>query len=422
MLVYSPFTVLIIILTSKKKCDGEDFPCKNCVRLGLVCDRGTKLVWEDDARRKGMQRRGPQRTLHVPQGSRSECIDSTYRSKSYDAAPDEGNCDKYLDRIPSETQTHVNTTSLASLFRPSSIPELTTHESFLLDHYIQRFSRIYPTCSSPSNPFLSILLPLATQHYAVMSAVLALSGAQFEAHCDLAIAKATLRARHRALQGCRTLLICSGSVKGLNRESPGEPRMDLSSSNNILFTLACCICLLLYEKLVGDGKANWMPHLAFLAEMFEQLEAPGNSTIMHLIQQDDQQSQAFDFIHHLFLYNDLVQSTAQRSSTLSKFYLRPGSTRSLAAIQHASIASAVEQTIPSPGPNFQCDEPSKHGRFYYPYLVARISAGEETISDGCIDKWDGRLDWLPSFSLLGLSEPFNSMTSDTGAGKGYPWD
>lgn len=385
---------------SKKKCDGESFPCKSCVRLALVCDRGTKLVWEDDERRKGMQRRGPRKTFPTtPPGSRSEFICSTKQSQSR-------NLDHAKPDTPIHTASNGDINTPIAHFDLCLSKGLTTHESFLLDHYIQRFSRIYPTFSGPTNPFLSILLPLAIQDQTVMSAVLALSGAQFEANRDAGIARATLQARHRALEGCRKLVVSSRSLMDPNHTNSGKyPPSDISS-NNLLFILACCICLLLYEKLVGDGKANWMPHLSFLAGLFDQLEIPKNAKILESIRRGDQQRQAFDFIHHLFLYNDLLQSTAQRKSTLSRFYLSPVTVSD----QTVSESSNIEGMLQLPVTQWQ--DSIKYGRFYYPYLVAQISAGEETISDSCIDNWDGRLDWLPSFSLLGVrlsSKPVSSV-------------
>ncbi|KAJ5989663.1 hypothetical protein N7481_004873 [Penicillium waksmanii] len=190
-----------------------------------------------------------------------------------------------------------------------------------------------------------------------------------------------------------------------NNSSPGESSTDESNSYNILLILACCICLLLYEKLVGDGKANWMPHLAFMAGLFDRLEIPGNCRILDLMQRGDQQRQAFEFIHHLFLYNDLLHSTAQRKSTLSTFYLRSAKSAKL-----MSNIPFVEGMIQAPPVQWN-DDSTNYGRFYYPYLVAQISAGSETVSDACIDAWDGRLDWLPSFSLLGVRLSSNPAPS-----------
>lgn len=353
-----------------------------------------------------MQRRGPRKSSPsaIP-NSRSECIVPTKTSKSGDAFSDLGEIDSIFCPISDTHRATQTSTALITQIRLPTVGRLTSHESFLLEHYVQRFSRIYPTFSGPTNPFLSILLPLATQHHAVMSAVLALSGAQFEAQSDTNIAKATLRARHRALEGCRNLLTCSTLLMDQNHSIQAEITTDESSSNNIILTLACCICLLLYEKLVGDGRANWMPHLAFLADIFDRLEIPGNYKILDLMQRGDQQRQAFEFIHHLFLYNDLLHSTAQGKSPLSNFYLRPAK-----SVELMSDIPFVEGMLQAPPAQWN-DESIVPGRFYYPYLIAQISAGLETVSDACIDYWDGRLDWLPSFSLLDVCPPSNPAPS-----------
>jgi hypothetical protein len=107
--------------TRKKRCDSISFPCKNCFRLGLFCESGTKLVWEDDVRREGMRRRGP---------------------KKYQ-----------LEKDKLESSTTL----------PTRIWQFDPGEALLLDNYIQCFSRTYSTCSDPSNPFLSILLPISMQ-------------------------------------------------------------------------------------------------------------------------------------------------------------------------------------------------------------------------------------------------------------------
>ncbi|KAJ5104226.1 hypothetical protein N7532_004755 [Penicillium argentinense] len=300
------------------------------------------------------------------------------------------------DQGPSRSAPTDLGTVIVAPFQAAAKAALTTHELFLLDHYIQRFSRIYPTCSGPMNPFLSILLPLAVENQTVMNAVLALSGAQLGAHRDQEIIKATLCARHRALEGCRNILIYSESLMDSNQSRPtGRSMAGTGNHGNILYTLASCICLLLYEKLMGDGKANWMPHLSFLAGLFDRLETPHNQEVFQSILRGHQQRLAFGFIHNLFLYNDLVQSTAQGTSTLSNFYLRPQGMSSVRQPGSGkSLFNGILDTSLVPG------DLSSRDRFYYPYLIAQISAGTETVSDASIGLWDSRLDWLPSFSVL----------------------
>ena len=288
------------------------------------------------------------------------------------------------------------------------VNRLNSNESFLLSHYIQRFSRTYPTCSDPTNPFLSILLPLAMENRTVLDAVLALSGAQFGTDHSSRITRATLEFRHRALEGCRNLLAQSEFIIDPNIQETERDAMRTSGDHSILFTLACCICLLLYEKLVGDGKANWMPHLVFLAGLFDRLESPANRKTLRSILCGDQQRQTFQFLHNLFLYNDLVQSTAIGASTFSNYYIRKSRPDDVSDTS-LSVGEVFQMTSEQLGDMY------KQGRFYFPYLVARISAEDDTVSDACIDAWDGRLDWLPSFSItlqLSKSTMSQSMPSE----------
>ena len=334
-----------------------------------------------------MQRRGPRKTTQKASAYESEAIrPSDRRVCSRPTVPDDTTLRK--DIIPMAQLPFGN--------------KLTPNESFLLNHYIQRFSRTYPTCCDPTNPFLSILLPLAMEHRAVLNAVLALSGAQFGPDHDLAITGVVLKLRHRALEGCRNLLAKSEAIFDPNAQQPVRDSRGTLGEESILFTLACCVCLLLYEKIVGDGKANWMPHLAFLAGLFDRLENPANRKTLESVLRGNQQRRAFRFLHNIFLYNDLVQSTATGASTLSKYYLR---------ISRLGGSSDVSFPVNAVYPMSSEESGNMHrqGRFYFPYLIAQISSGNETVSDACIDSWDGRLDWLPSFSItIGLSDSFVS--------------
>jgi hypothetical protein len=59
-------SVSLINSIRKKKCDDVSIPCHICRRLGLQCNRKTKIIWEDDPRRDGMRRRGPYTSTKKP--------------------------------------------------------------------------------------------------------------------------------------------------------------------------------------------------------------------------------------------------------------------------------------------------------------------------------------------------------------------
>lgn len=271
------------------------------------------------------------------------------------------------------TETEAAPTFVSVLGINPSLVSLSAKESILLDHYIQRFSRTYPTCQEPTNPFLSTLLPFAMHDKIVLDALLALSGVQYWETDGIAMEHATLQLRHRALRGFQNLLNQPDMKNYLDMQIQGQSSQK-SNGNQLLSVITCCVLLLLYEKLVGNGMSNWMPHLTFLANIFERLfpneELSGHGSTF----KQDEQAQILQFLYNLFLYNDLVHSTATGATTLSTHY----------------VNSAVNANS-SPNVNLI-------SRFYFPCLVAQIAAGNASVADADIDAWDCRLDWLPSFS------------------------
>lgn len=232
--------------------------------------------------------------------------------------------------------------------------ELDATESVLLDRYIQRFSKTYPAFSGPTNPFLTVLLPLATQSRVVLDSLLALSAVQSWENGSFGMGAAMLRLRQKALGGCRQLL------SQLNMRGVELKRVH---DQTIISVFASCMLLLLYEKLAGEGQENWSPHLSFIAQLCSQ----------PLFWPVDKK---FDFLLSLFWYNDLVRSTSLQAPTLSDFYLTGISTQ------------------------LSLNRLSSPGRFAFPCLIARISSGDPTVTDAEITAWDGRLDWFPSFALV----------------------
>ncbi|RFU28666.1 hypothetical protein B7463_g7684, partial [Scytalidium lignicola] len=151
-------------------------------------------------------------------------------------------------------------------------------ESQLLDHYIHRFSRTYPTFSDPTNPFLRIFLPLSMQSRVVLDSLLALSGVQSWRNGTFAMQDAMLKLRQKALYGCRALLtnliIKFQIKKGCSSPSDMDLTIKIISKcagtvrgEDVLHLLASCAMLLLYEKLTGEGQACWTAHLQFFARL-----------------------------------------------------------------------------------------------------------------------------------------------------------
>ncbi|KAJ3536643.1 hypothetical protein NM208_g6637 [Fusarium decemcellulare] len=361
----------------RKKCDSTSFPCGNCQRLGLDCNTETKLVWEDDARRDGMKRRGPTKSRNEARHTQVEVVETH---------PQENCQNRVISRHRSPSTPNFSCQSgqergLQRLGNISEWPfELDPMESHMLDHYIQHFSRTYPSFAGPTNPFLRVFVPLSMQSRVVLDAVLALSCVQSWENGGFALERPMLFFRYKALRGSRELIerviAKSGIEQELRSTSGPEEAIQIVATraanldnDDIIHLLATCVLLILYEKLSGESQENGTAHLRFFSRLFPAQLFLAIANQDSLDNSKSPWSEAIAFLSSLFLYNDLVRSTSLRTSTLSDFYL--GVTGS---------------------------EP-KLGRFDFPRIVARISAGDLTVTDAEIADWDGRLDWFPSFSL-----------------------
>ncbi|VUC29919.1 unnamed protein product [Clonostachys rosea] len=279
--------------------------------------------------------------------------------------------------------------------------DLDQAQSRLLDHYIQRFSRTYPTFSGPTNPFLSILLPLSIQSRPVLDALLALSGAQTWENGRFVYQDIMPSLRQKALRGCMNLVtrLMNTPESNGNQILSGDSFLgrdlaerilstgaDFSTKQDFLSLLATCVLLILYEKLTSETGGPMSAHLQFLAKVIPYhhvlaITSGPNTSVDHA------NREPFCFLSSLFLYNDLVQSTSLGIPTLSDFYLN---------------------TMPeSNWMNGEKGSPGSWDRFYFPRLIARIGAGDTDVADADIASWDGRLDWFPSFALQQLEPQQN---------------
>lgn len=285
-------------------------------------------------------------------------------------------------------------TSLRSV-RISQWPfSLDSTESMLLDHYIQRFSRTYPAFSGPTNPFLRVILPLSLQSRVVLDSLLALGGVQSWSNGRFTFEHAMLKLRQKALEGCRWLINeLYTPVSETNGEIAQSKQIALSKlvepqgkEPKILHLLASCVLILLYEKLAGEQVENGTTHLQFLSQIL-----PANilsqviSTAAQAEMPSTSEGEAFQFIANLFLYNDFVRSTSLRTLSFSDFYL-------CTAFQEHGFS--INES------DFQGLQSQYGGRFTFPGLISRLSAGDSSVTDADIAGWDGDLGWLPSFSLM----------------------
>lgn len=323
----------------------------------------------------------------------------------------------------SAAMTVSNTTSPFTLLRRvSDWPyELGEPEWRLLDHYVQRFSRTYPTFAEPDNPFLTVLLPLATRNRVVLDSLLALSGVQLWENGSFQMERPMLQLRHSAIQGSMDLLAAVAGADS-SRSGPGGALMSLQAQvdachnapfieggsaaamDNFVALLATCVLLLLYEKLSGGDQGAAIPHLQFFAALFPtrtllsltSLDLPGPSQPDNAgpsYAQTRPWSETLRFLSSLFLYNDLVRSTSSHTPTLSNFYYGDNAMVESLAAHFSPNRSGVTQAD-------TLDAQPDTRRFSLPGIVARCSAGDLSVTDEDIAAWDGRFDWFPSFALV----------------------
>ena len=364
-------------------------------------------MWEDDARRAGMKRRGP--TTSVRNGSPKKTqngfvVSTPYPGGSTYPQGQPAAVMKLTTKPNNEgLQPFKSAPPLAQIIRYQQISAyphtLDSTESLLLDHYVQRFSREYPTCSGPSNPFLSVLIPLSMKCGMVLDSLLALSGAQRWKHGIASMEKESLKLRQRALKGARELLLTEDVSSSKNNldlrngqnhtalskyQTTGlSGRPDPTTQENLLYLLTSSILFLLYEKV--SGEPTWKPHMDFISQFFKRWL----TSLVFDPKQFPDAAAAIRFLHDLFVYNDLVRSTSLQTRPLSNFYLT-----ATAAIgtQCSPLETAFFPTRTDEQADFR-------RRNYFPNLIARLSSGDVSVTEEDIAAWDGSMDWLPSFAL-----------------------
>ncbi|KAM0198943.1 hypothetical protein ACHAPI_003387 [Fusarium lateritium] len=327
--------------------------------------------------------------------------------KTSKANVEESNADALVSPSSASPAIWPKTQPASLLRRVSDWPfELSEPEWRLLDHYVQRFSRTYPTFSAPDNPFLSIFLPLATRNRVVLDSLLALSGVQLWEDGAFTMERSMLQLRQSAIQGSIGLL---AAVAGDGPSLPIHEQINILQKapfandngvamDNFVALLANCVLLLLYEKLSGGDQGAATPHLQFFASLFPtrtlvtlmSLDSPAQTEPS--LARAKPWSEALRFLCSLFLYNDLVRSVSNQTPTLSTFYYEND--------------GAASTPMPFDIDPFALDQAQllEHllgaQRTSLPNMMARCSVGDVTITEEDIGMWDGRLDWFPSFALV----------------------
>ena len=384
----------------------------------------TKLVWEEDPRREGMSRRGP-----FPKTSQNSGT-GDFHTIQYSSDQSSKTEDGAETAIISQQSAFVHDCAAGSSnARGLLLPmhhlspwqfELEEGEWRLLNNYIQRFSRTYPTCSDPRNPFLSVLIPLSMRNRVVLDSILALTSVQSWANGEFEMERHMLRLHRKAIQGSMRLVKQIINMPGIKegnivlstlQNSISDVMLPISSTtsaiDDVLALLASCVLLLLYEKLSSGDPVAATPHLQLfvrlvpvraLLALIDRNPDGSDGIAMHPFDKEPW-AEAFRFFSSLFVYNDLVRSTSSHLPTLSEFYLGEG-------VETATGSEREDFLYEHTFPNQELLErgPVK-GRYSLPSIIARLSAGDYSVTDEDVASWNGRLDWFPSFALMQGAKP-----------------
>ena len=283
---------------------------------------------------------------------------------------------------------------------------LTPLQSLFFDHYLNNFSLKYPTYLDPSNPFLSTLVPLALRNKTVLCAVLAIGGIQAGLEGRPDVRAEILALKGRVLRGCRKLLQYfhpslyaeypaarqqKESEGSTVREQLGNEHVRAGGEEDDLMLFAGVMLLMVHDKLSGEPCSNLRPHLKF-AQHFEPRNPKNDARKVEFI---PLVSAHYKFLRNIFLYNDLLASIASGSSTIQDY--------------GQDTAGPVSSVL---GGSLDGDRPSMFklasNRYYLPILLSRIANGGHEVTLADIERWDGNMTWLPSFSSVGVSEAIST--------------
>ncbi|KAA8648012.1 Zn(II)2Cys6 transcription factor [Aspergillus tanneri] len=205
------------------RCTEEKPRCQRCDKLGLKCDRGLKLMYQEDALRRGISfgrqgiwsktQRADPISLSFDVGSgffaipldqyigRWIFLNTTPTDFAGDRSfSEEDDCvDVHRRELLTNAMVCPGTQlTITSLGHPLAAYSKT--EAYLLDYFIQG---IGPHCAlSPNdNPYISLVMPLCFEYPSLQNSLLAVSGNQLRLIGDTRFTKETLVYKSRAING-----------------------------------------------------------------------------------------------------------------------------------------------------------------------------------------------------------------------------
>ena len=370
----------------KKKCDLQKPACHTCTRLGMQCEGyKRRILWEDDAVRQAIGRRGPSKSQKRP--GPTENVDVVASSEDSGA-----NFPVFTTATPFESEFH-RTEEMGSECSNDTVPP-TKHDAFLRaiekpglisihdlsspielhlwDYYINRFARTYPTCRDDDNPFLTCLIPVALKFRPVKCAMLAIAGSQNKQSRTPHLRRAISRFTKEAITECLHISRRAGGHLLSSSDFPlatetaeadfGFPAdMLLLASMDKICLVTTALLLVLLAKLSGDSCSSLRTHLQFAEAYFSFEDNYGY----------DHQGHLYVFLRSLFNYNQLLALIANPTPDATPY--------------HSNQASQIGIGTP-------------HIQQNYSTLLHRISSAVQDVSLSELDSWHGDLDFIPSLS------------------------
>jgi hypothetical protein len=139
--------------------------------------------------------------------------------------------------------------------------------------------------------------------------------------------------------------------------------------------------LMVHDKLAGEPCSALIPHLKF-AHHFEQRPVFHRVSVHH------------KFLRNVFLYNDLLAAISSGSPTLRDY---GQSTSDLVSIDPNDSVTPLNED------NSSMVKLARN-RYYLPIILSRIANGSTRVTLADIERWDGNMTWLPSFSSTDVAD------------------
>lgn len=200
--------------TKHVRCTEEQPQCARCARLGVQCQYGIRLLWEDDAVERGilLGREGAWSKYGKPKASQltsaTHFIMPTrapiFLHTTHQHYARRGYVSDEEEEETCDTRTPSPTTTL------SHLDGLSNTEAYLFDYFI---SAICPNCSlSPTNnPYLYYIAPMTFAFPPLHDAVISIAATERQLLNDRRFEKEACLYKSRALKGLQAT-ISSGSV------------------------------------------------------------------------------------------------------------------------------------------------------------------------------------------------------------------